>query len=40
MTESEYGDEQPVVKEPAREPAGKRIFLAHANTYEGLALFK
>jgi len=29
-----------VVKEPEREPQGLKFFLSHANSYEGLALFK
>jgi len=29
-----------VVKEPEREPEGLKFFLSHANSYEGLALFK
>jgi hypothetical protein len=33
-------EEEPVVKPPPKEEPGKRIFLSHANTKEGLALFK
>lgn len=33
-------EEVPVIKEPVKEQPGKRIFLAHSNSYEGMALFK
>lgn len=33
-------EEVPVIKEPPKEEPGKRIFLSHANSYEGMALFK
>lgn len=37
---SDDGSEKPIVKEPPPEEPGKRIFLSHANSYEGQALFK
>jgi len=37
---SEDGSENEKPKEPEPEADGKRIFLAHANTYEGQAMFK
>jgi len=36
---SEEGSEKPQ-KEPEPEQPGKRIFLSHSNSYEGMALFK
>jgi hypothetical protein len=33
-------DEVPVIKEPPKEEPGKRIFLSHSNSNEGMALFK
>jgi hypothetical protein len=33
-------EEQPIIKEPPREEPGKRFFLSHANSHEGMALFK
>ncbi len=33
-------EEQPVIKEPPKEEPGKRIFLSHSNTFEGMSLFK
>ena len=33
-------EEQPVIKVPPKEQPGKKIFLAHSNSYEGMALFK
>ena len=38
MSENESEGEAP--KEPTPPPAGKKFFLAHCNSYEGLALFK
>lgn len=37
---SEFDEDQEIVKEPPREEPGKKFFLAHSNTYEGLSLFK
>ena len=37
---SEYGSEEEVIKEPPPEQPGKKFFLAHANSYEGQAMFK
>ena len=37
---SELGSEEGKPKEPEPEPDGKRIFLSHANTYEGQIMFK
>ena len=37
---SDDGSEQEPVKEPTPPPVGKKIFLAHCNSYEGKALFK
>ena len=37
---SEEGSEAEKPKEPEPEADGKRIFLSHANTYEGQAMFK
>jgi len=39
MTDSEK-EEADVVVPPPREEPGKKFFLSHANTYEGMALFK
>jgi hypothetical protein len=33
-------EEQPVIKLPPREEPGKRFFLSHANTHEGMTLFR
>ena len=33
-------EEQEIIKEPPKEDPGKRFFLSHANTYEGMALYK
>lgn len=33
-------EEVPVIKEPVKEEPGKRIFLSHANSLEGMTLFK
>jgi hypothetical protein len=33
-------EDQPIIKEPPKEQPGKRFFLSHANSHEGMALFK
>jgi hypothetical protein len=38
MSDNDSEGEAP--KEPTPPPSGKKFFLSHCNSYEGLALFK
>ena len=38
MSAEEEDQEQQIVKEPEREPDGKRFFISHMNSYTGRAL--
>jgi hypothetical protein len=37
---SDEGSDVEIPKEPTPPPQGKKFFLAHCNSYEGLSLFK
>ena len=38
MSAEEEDQEQQIVKEPEREPEGRRFFISHLNSYTGRAL--